>query len=212
MVDYLWRPMPPENAADFMRSPVLEEWLRASFIDPRGPLFSERHAILDQASIGVLWARPEAKSKGRILAGTAQIMRPPLGAFGWERNIWEWSMAKFFGDDPEEWPDFRLTFWVEAALAADDASWCALAKHELCHCAQKENDYGPMFHKAGPKKGLPVWEVCGHDIEQFNDVVEDFGIDATMGARGFIEASKRGPRIAQAKVALACGTCLAKAT
>ena len=96
-------------------------------------------------------------------------------------------------------------------LAADDASWCALAKHELCHCAQKENDYGPMFKKAGPKKGLPIWEVCGHDIEQFNDVVEDFGIDATMGARGFIEASKRGPRIAQAKIALACGTCLAKA-
>lgn len=207
----LSRPMPPPEVTDgyihFARSPDVEEWLRDVFIDPAGPLHAERHAILEDATIGVLWAYPQAKRRGKAIAGQAERPRPPVGAFGWARSLWEWNMAQLFPGDAL--PDFVLTFSAQIAAEADDASWCALAKHELCHCAQAEDEFGdPRYHSAAAGGG-PVWTTVGHDFEEFNDVVEDFGPDVLGGgARSLIAAASRSPRIAPAFLRLACGNCM----
>lgn len=57
--------------------------------------------------------------------------------------------------------------------------------------------------------GGPMWTTSGHDFEEFDDVVEDFGPDVLGGgARRMIEAAAAGPRIAAAQIRLACGNCL----
>jgi hypothetical protein len=205
------RPMPPSEVTEgsvlFARSPEVEEWLWDVFIDTAGPLHAERHVVLEDATIGVLWAQPTAKRRGKIIAGQAERPRPPQGAFGWARSLWEWHMEQLFPG--EALPDFVLTFSAPIAAEADDASWCALVKHELCHCAQAEDEFGsPRFHNAAAGGG-PVWTTVGHDFEEFDDVVEDFGPDVLGGgARSLIEAAARGPRIAPALLRLACGNCV----
>ncbi len=204
------RPMPPAELVGgpvlFARAPDVEAWLREVFIETAGPLHAERHAVLEDAEIGVLWAQPMAKRRGKIIAGQAERPKPPQSAYGWARSLWEWNMAQLF---PEALPDFLLTFSSVLAAESDPASWCALVKHELCHCAQAEDEFGdPLFHSAAAGGG-PMWTTIGHDFEEFDDVVKDFGPDVLGGgARRLIQAAASGPRIAPASIRLACGNCM----
>lgn len=208
----LLRPMPPPEVVEgeilFARSLDVESWLQDAFIDPAGPLHADRHLVLEDARIGVLWAHPVAKRRGKVIAGQAERPRPPQGAYGWAKSLWEWHMAQLF---PEDLPDFLLTFHAPLAAESDAASWCALVKHELCHCAQAEDEFGsPRFHSAQAGGG-PMWTTIGHDFEEFDDVVEDFGADVLGGgARRIIEAAAVGPRVSPALIRLACGNCMAE--
>lgn len=119
--------------------------------------------------------------------------------------MWLDTMGGFFG---EELPDFLIRFWAESALEYDDASWSALVFHELKHLGQSEDEFGaPKFNR----QGIPVWCINPHDIEEFSEVAEAFGIGALgMSGRQFYEALRSGPTVAPATVALACGTCLGR--
>lgn len=202
----LARPRPPLDGPAFARAPDVEEWLVQSFIDSRGPLYRESLSHLEQASVGVLWVRPCEKRRGKIVAGKASLMKPPQSLFGWEKGMWLDTMGGFFG---EELPDFLIRFWVGSALEYDDASFCALAMHELLHCSQAEDEYGGF--KFNKQTGLPIWSIRAHDLEEFSEVAEAFGVGALgMSGRQFYEALRNGPTIAQASIASACGTCLGR--
>lgn len=211
----LGRPRPQaEGPAFFSRAPDVEEWLVRSFIESDAPLHRESLAHLQVASIGVLWVRPQEKRRGKIVAGKAGLMKPPQSLFGWEKELWWHTMNGFFGaedsdsDEPQKVPDFLIRFWVEAALEYDDASWLALCFHELRHMAQEEDEFGaPKFNR----QGAPVWTIRGHDLEEFSEVAEMFGVGALgMSGKQFYEALRKGPTVAQASITAVCGTCLGR--
>lgn len=206
------RPFPPVDlvgvegalAVDHFEPAVsLAAWARETFIDPSGPLMNEEHAHLNYGTIGFLWTNCANTRQGRRIVGQAEIM-PPQGAMG------KWAKARAM-QQIEGWfgliPDFLITidalYWAEA----DDASACALIEHELLHCAQERDAFGaPKFTKeGGPKFGMR-----GHDVEEFVSVVRRYGMEAA-NVTALVEAARKGPEIAAASVAHACGTCLARA-
>jgi hypothetical protein len=51
----------------------------------------------------------------------------------------------------------------------------------------------------------------GHDVEEFVDVVRRFGIQAAgEAATDMVIAAAQKPEIAEARLAQACGTCMAR--
>ena len=62
----------------------------------------------------------------------------------------------------------------------------------------------PKFSK---QTGRPVFAIRGHDVEEFVGVVERYGAEAT-NVQALVRAANKGPSIAQAAIANACGNCL----
>jgi hypothetical protein len=191
------RPAPPDSTA-FTPAPELEEWLRAVFIDDDGPLHNTRYEVLRDARLGCLWTAAENRKHQRTIIAQAEIM-PPMAMGKWQKARAEQQIQDWFG----EVPDFLLTFTTGMA-EYDDATFCAVVEHELHHCGQEVDRYGaPRFQQDGsPKFGL-----VGHDIEEFVGVVERYGATATQ-LEAMRAALNRGPSVAQASIAAACGTCL----
>ena len=208
------RPFPPEELCepaslnpddDDYDAPIrvapdhdLEIWVRETFIEPGGPLFNEEHWHLADARIGFLWTNVENhRSQDQRILGTAEL----VGRLGnkWQTARDHFQLLKWFG----EVPDFIITLDAPMWAIMDDASACALIEHELYHCSIK-------FDKDGNPKETPdgdlIFGIRGHDIEQFVSVVERYGARASHVER-MIEAARRGPTIAQAQIAIACGTC-----
>lgn len=196
------RPMPPVLDMETMPArvaPDVLQWLRAAMIDPTGPLHSESHAHLEQADIGVLWTDVLNVSKQRSVLGMAESPMPPPATGKWARARWEADMIARFGSVP----DFILTFYAPAVAEMSDTDWCRIARHELLHCAQAVDEFGcPKFSR---ETGLPKYCIRGHDVEEFVEVVADFG--PTEPVKTLIEASVRPPRFGLSTIQGACGTC-----
>lgn len=204
------RPYPPAEVIDdlappmFRSAPELREWVEASVLADSGPLVNEDHAHLRFATIGYLWTNVSNARKGRVVVGQAEI-GSPQGAMG------KWAKARAV-QQIEEWfgavPDFIMTIDAGYAARCSDAEFCALVEHELYHMAQAMDEFGnPKFSK---DTGRPIFTIRGHDVEEFVGVVRRYGADAAH-IRDLIEAAQRGPEIAAAAIASACGTCLARA-
>lgn len=203
------RPMPPvhltglEGAMDSSRFEVatdLLEWLTSTFIVDGATLENPDHSHLRMASIGVLWTNAPNAARGRTVVGQAEF-RPPAGVGAkWARARAECQIIGWFGAPP----DFLLTFYADYAAKCSDAEFCALVEHELYHCGQARDGFGaPRFTKAG----LPVFELRGHDVEQFTGVVRRYGADAAHVA-AFVAAASLTADVPADRIAHACGTCV----
>lgn len=175
----------------------LGDWARRTFIEESGPLHNPRHAHLLDASIGWLWATGQCKAKDREVAGQCQLIAPMQSK--WPSQRQHFQLAQWFG----EVPDLLITISAHHAVYMDDWSFCALIEHELCHAAQDVDQYGdPRWNK----EGLPILRLVGHDLEEFNTVVERYGARAA-GVETMVALANAGPTIGQAQMTLACGTC-----
>lgn len=203
-------PSPPEGFLEnptgprFVASPQLEGWFRSVFIDDDGPLSNPDHAHLQHATIGALWTNVGNSRAGRRIVGQAEL-GDPSGTMGkWAKERARQQVEEWFGAIP----DFIMTIDANHALECDEASFCALIEHELMHMAQDVDPFGaPKFRK----DGRPAFAIRGHDVEEFVGVVRRYGARAAgEDLVALVEAANRGPEIAPARIAQACGTCLGK--
>jgi putative metallopeptidase len=199
------RPMPPDAAFDettgvFLASPDLEQWARETFIEEGAPLANPDHFHLNAAKLGFLWTNEPNSRGGRLILGQCEKM-PPMAMGKWMKARAMMQIHEWFGIVP----DFLITVAAQAAQIMDDDAFCALIEHELYHAGQDRDEFGaPKF---GRSSGLPVFALRGHDVEEFTGVVRRYGADAT-GVREMVAAANKGPEIAAASIANACGTCL----
>jgi len=193
------RPMPPRMQADDFQPDAhgLGEWVHRNFIMADGPLHNPRHQHLLDASIGWLWTSAEQTSRDKLVAGQCELV-PPMQR-KWSSARTHWLFQHWFGTTP----DFIITIDATFAESADDWSFCALVDHELCHAAQDVDLFGePRFDR----EGRPIFRVIGHDVEQFNDVVQRYGA-AAAGVERMAQLANAGPTIGLAQMSAACGTC-----
>jgi hypothetical protein len=207
------RPRPPSDlismdgliATDrFVPAPELTEWIRQAYIAD-GPLYGIHHAHLEQAFIGCLWTNAQNTRQQRRIVGQAEMPERMNKGGKWQKARSEQQLIEWFGGIPH----FLLTFDAVYAADCDDASFCALVDHELCHCAQDVDEFGaPKFKK---DTGMPIFTMRGHDVEEFVSVVRRFGIQAAgEAATDLVIAAAQTPEIAPVKIAHACGTCAAR--
>jgi len=211
------RPRPPADLLTmdglmaggcFVAAPELVEWFRAAYLEIDGPLYSEDHIHLRDAAIGALWTNADNVKQGRRVLGQAEMPARSLGKSGaWQRARGEQQMREWFDGIV---PDFVLTFDAVFANQCDDATFCALVDHELCHCAQAVDEFG--MQRWNQQTGDPIWAIRGHDVEEFVSVVRRFGIEAAgEQATDLVIAAAQKPEIAPVRLSLACGTCLQRA-
>lgn len=198
------RPCPPATVFDpdarpFTPDPDCETWIRATFLDPDGPLHNPEHEHLRAALIGVLWTTMPASRHMMTIIGQAEV--PTFQGGKWVKGRQEQQLHEWFG----VLPDFVLTFDAHFAAGCDDATWCAVVEHELYHCGQAKDEFGaPKFKR----NGMPVFGMRGHDVEEFVGVVRRYGVGAAAGrTRELVEAAAAPPTVAAASIAGACGTC-----
>lgn len=199
--------MPPGDLFDisppdwFMPAPELSEWMRVTFIDDGAPLENPDHLHLVGATIAALWTTCANERAMRRIVGTCELGSSP--ASKWRKARADQQLVEWFGDVP----DFLITIDANFAMAADDATFCAVVEHELYHAGQELDQYGQLkFHK----DGSPCFKMRGHDVEEFVGVVRRYGSKAA-GVSELVAAANRPPSIAVADIAGVCGTCLAKA-
>jgi len=202
----LSRPLPPAEMVEsldgrFEPAPYVTAWLRETLIDEGGVLTNEEHEHLRQAEIGVLWTTVINRRRERRIIGQAELGDPQQGS-KWSRARAVQQIEDWFGDVP----DFIITLDARYCAVCDDASFAALCEHELCHCSQERGEFGePKFKR----DGTPRFALRGHDVEQFVSVVARYGMEAA-GVAALVEAARRGPTIAQARIEHACGTCVGR--
>jgi hypothetical protein len=201
------RPVPPAEMVDprnpaelFAPSPEMSDWVRSAFLERGGPLYNAGHSHLRDAEIGFLWTNVLNARQMRPVAGQAEIPRGQGGK--WSKARHDFQMRRWFGDVP----DFLITLDAGYWIKTSDASACALADHELYHCAQAVDMWGePRFDL----EDRPVFCLKGHDVEEFVGVVERFGVGAAAaGVAGLVRAASRKPLIGAADIAGACGNCM----
>ena len=141
---------------------------------------------LSHGDAGILFlmrAEPKIKAQKAVL-GEAALPRfmGSLGAVG------RWLLAKACGGDL---PDFLMildsTWWAQATPKQREA----LVYHEMCHMAHAvDKDGEPRF----TEEGNPIWDIRGHDLEEFNAVVRRYG--AWLGdIESFIHSLRAGGAI-----------------
>lgn len=207
------RPLPPDGmdgsaawaGPPFVPAPDAAAWLLRVFCDPQSgsPLHNPDHAHLATAHLGVLFANDPSRHQGRTILGQCEIPQPAGSRWASMRGAAQ--LAAWFGAVP----DALLTFDVAYATRCDPTAWCALAEHELRHCAQKVTGEGePMFSR---ETGRPLLTLRGHDAELFIGDVRRYGM-AVPGVREIVHAAtqaQREPVFAEGAIAAACGTCKA---
>ncbi len=197
------RPHPPADVADdvperHVPAPAFQDWIRGTFIDASGPLANAKHEHLADAKIGVLWTNVINTSKMRSVLATAEI--PQTMGSAWKRARAEQQVREWF----ESQVDFLLTFYAPDCRLLNDRAFCALVEHELHHCAQAVDRYGnPRFDQA---TGAPVFALKGHDVEEFTDVVARYG-PTSPDVVAMVAAANARPRVGDAPISIACGTC-----
>jgi hypothetical protein len=200
------RPYPPAHLTDQFGPSVFEpsseilQWMSETIIKPGSILYTADHDHLIDANIGVLLTNIPHRNKGRTVLATAEIFFSRDNA--WQKGRQEYQIEQWFGSIP----DFIITIYAPWAAKAEDANWCAVVEHELCHCGQKLDKFG--FPKFG-EDGRPKYAIVGHPVEEFPLVVKKYGLGAVSPeVAELVAAANSKPLISGASVASACGTCL----
>jgi putative metallopeptidase len=200
----LIRPMPPADLAltgEFRPAPDVTAWLMRALIDPEATMANEDHAHLRSATFGVLWTNVSNSRQMRRIIGTAE--QPIFRGTKWSKARQEQQIEEWFGD----LPDFLITFDADWASQASDVEWCAVAEHELYHCAQDRDLYGmPKFRQ----DGSPSFAMRGHDVEEFVGIVRRYGA-VSSEVRAMVEAAQQNPAVADFDVRRSCGACMRSA-
>lgn len=178
----------------------LRDWARETFLEEGSPLHNPDHRHLLMADVLFVWSSGGFKSKGRYVAGTAQLGTQQGGGPGKKEYLEsfyrEWNGGRL--------PDFIITICAPFVIEADPASICALIDHEYYHCGQVVNEFGISQYRQSD--GLPKFALVGHDIEEFVGVVRRFGDLGNPNMIALREALNREPSIERAKVVAAvCG-------
>lgn len=205
----LVRPRPPEDLLGVEGTLTLQPvrpdhdllaWIRATFIDEDATLENEDHVHLRHALLGAVWCAVPNAHQGNTVVGICETTA--FMGNRWAKARFEQQIMGWFG----YMPDFLLTFDAGYADQCDDASFCSLVEHELYHAGQAKDAFGaPRFSKS---TGRPIFEIRGHDVEEFVGVVARYGVGAAAGkTRALVEAANRAPLICEAEIAGACGTC-----
>lgn len=203
----MMRPLPPIDTFAvrppdwFIPDPELADWMRASFIDEGAPLENPDHQHLQAARIGAVWTNCLNSRAMRRIVGTCEMGVAPGSK--WRKARTEQQLVEWFGSVP----DFLITIDADFAMAADDATFCAVVEHELYHASQERDCFGmPKFHR----DGSPCFAMRGHDVEEFVGVVRRYGSKAT-GVSDLVDAANLPPLVGVADLDWVCGACLAKA-
>lgn len=200
----LFRPMPPADlamAGEFRPASDVADWLRQALIDPEATMVNEDHAHLRSATFGVLWTNVPNSRQMRTIIATAE--QPIFRGSKWSKARQDQQIAEWFGDAP----DFLLTFNADWAAQASDIEWCAVADHELYHCAHEHDAYGmPKFHD----DGSPRFAMRGHDVEEFIGVVRRYG-SVSAEVREMVSAAQQQPAVHDFDIRRSCGTCMRSA-
>lgn len=189
----------------YARAEEVEEFFRAEFIEPGGAFFSESHAALDDAYLGVLWSTAEVKIRGLVPAGTAEMPQHSVGHMsGHAKELWRYQMRRWFGP---QLPNFLITLNATYLTRCDDYELELLVtgKHELLHCRQATVDGTPDGDPWFKRDGSRVWTIWPHDFEGFVEVAADFG-DVERGVPELAAALRGRPRFSAAHIKVACGT------
>lgn len=203
------RPHPPAHLFDalttqFEPAPELDAWVRETVISESGALYNPEHYHLEHAVIGYLWTNVANVKRHRRVLGQAEI--PQFMCGGWQRARQEMQITTWFGI----MPDFIITLDALYCSMIDDAQFCALVEHELYHCAQQRDAFGaPKFSKS---TGRPVFELRGHDVEEFVGVVRRYGTGGDGTPVGqLVQAGMAKPEVKNSSISIACGTCIMRA-
>lgn len=184
-----------------MPAPELDEWVRAQLIAEDGAIHNPDHAHLHDADLGFLWSSAPCASKGRMVAGMAEI--PAFRCNQWQKARQELQIRGWFG----LMPDFIITLDAYYCQDASDPEFLALVEHELYHCAQAVDEFGaPRFNQ---QTGRPTFTIKGHDVEEFVGVVRRYGVTSEAVADLVVAAANK-PEVSKLNIARACGTCALK--
>jgi hypothetical protein len=203
----LKRPFPPLSLTHlgsedlFVPAPEVADWALDVFLFDGSLLYNPHHAHLQMATIGVLWTNEENDRQMRPVVGTAELTKPKPMMSKWEKSRHRAQLRGWFPneDEPGNIPDFLITLYAPYANRIDNPTFCALVEHELYHCALKHIT----------TKGVPVWGIRGHDVEEFVGIVARYGVGAAAGDTvKLVEAARAKPTIAPAHIEGVCGTCL----
>lgn len=206
------RPQPPENLLgldpefdpiDFEPAPDLRKWILETFVYEDGPLYNPEHdhiQYFERDFFAVLWASSAFVKAEKYVLG--QCERISINAGGWKKARQELQLQNWFGYIPT----YMITIDAQYAAEASDADFCALIEHELCHIGVKRDADGNML--VSNMTGMPKHYLRGHDVEEFNTVVERYG--ASDAVQAMVDLAQQRPTIGKAKIANACGTCLLK--
>ena len=138
------------------------------------------HLRHGNASVLFLMRRDEVVKNHRRILGTMNLPRFQ-GSLG---PLASWARAKLFGEVPDFIMILDAEWWTQATPLQREA----LVFHELLHADHMLDKEGePRFDD----EGNPIWGLRGHDIEEFNDVVERYGAWSPDIGR-FIQAAHRG--------------------
>lgn len=139
---------------------------------------------LGEATIMIVMRRDEKIKQGRRILGTMNL---PV-FMGELRPFATWMLAVICG---RMLPDYVMIleaeWWMEATPKAREA----LVYHELCHCHHAVDKDG---EKRFTEEGLPIWDIQGHDIEEFNAVVRRYGA-WKADIKAFLDAAREGGAI-----------------
>jgi hypothetical protein len=167
--------------------------MRDAFIDPGSKYYNTDHAHLTMASIGVLWTNEPNERQMNKVVGTAEVVKAPTSMGKWQKERFLYQIRQWFGYKP----DFLITLYAPYCAEADHWSFCALAEHELYHCALLRFT----------NMGMPVWTIKGHDVEEHVGVVERYGVGAAAGkTKQLVEAAKKKPLMGRAQIQGLCGS------
>lgn len=202
------RPQPPEALCDDLRHPLafapaydLAEWIRSTYLDPRGSLYNPEHEHLQQATLACLWTNVPNTRQGNIVAATCEMPKPTQGN-KWQKARLEYQLYEWFGG----MPDFLFTFDAVICALAADAPFCSTVDHELYHAGQQRDEYGsPKF----TRDGQPKFCLKGHDVEEHLGVIRRWGARGVLNpnVRELVELAAQFPEVSPGGVLLACGTC-----
>lgn len=202
-------PSPPGELLEplgpaFAPAPDLAEWVYAAFIADGAELENPEHEHLRSADICFLWAGTGYEKKRKRILGEARLGEV-TGSNAWTTGRTEQQLREWFGAVP----DFLITLdarWF--GREASNLARCAVIEHELKHCAQQVDRYGmPRFSR---ETGLPLWEIAGHDVEEFTSVASRYGA-WSPALQEMRSALQSGPEIGLAEIDGVCGSCLRRA-
>jgi hypothetical protein len=150
------------------------------------PLPEFAHLVDGGARIEFLLRGREQITGGRRVLGSVHL--PSVQ--GQLKGVFTWMLEQMFG----MLPDFLVVLENDYWQAATPRQREILIYHELCHAEHKlDRDGEPRFDV----EERPVWGLVGHNVEEFNAVVQRYGahsadIEAFLAAAALGDNNERG--------------------
>lgn len=118
-----------------------------------------------EARIEFIMRGHEKIRQGRRILGTCHL--PTVQ--GQLKDVFEWMLEEKFGEMPDYLIELEMDFWLESSERDREV----LIFHELLHTKHAIDKHGSARFD---KEGNPVWDIRGHDVEEFAEVVRRYGL------------------------------------